>query len=325
MTRLRYPVDLGDELKSKISFQVVQVQPPSFRAVDTSATIGQVSVGEAGRGGDQGSRTPTLETVENMKVNFTGTKIDIHTPISFQVNDGLEYSTPSLGARGMVAQQALSNGGSIAGALAEGVVESGKSMIDAIKGISVGNVTEAGIARILSATGTGGGLSAAASNVSRIQVNPNIRTLFTGVRIREFNFTFKMIPVSREESDAIQQIIRAFRVNAYPEKIEAGGVPLGYKYPNLFKIRLLSGVRGKYENVGTPLKLCYLRSISTAYNATSTVLHEDGSPTEVDLTLNFTEYKPLTREDVVNERNPQFYHYEGRAVGSAAAEREADI
>jgi hypothetical protein len=40
------------------------------------------------------------------------------------------------------------------------------------------------------------------------------------------------------------------------------------------------------------------------------VLHPDGSPTEIDMTLTFTEYKPLSRYDVVNEENDTFYHFE---------------
>jgi len=40
-------------------------------------------------------------------------------------------------------------------------------------------------------------------------------------------------------------------------------------------------------------------------------IHADGSPTELDLNLTFTEYKPLNRDDVRNEDNDIFYNYEG--------------
>jgi len=56
-------------------------------------------------------------------------------------------------------------------------------------------------------------------------------------------------------------------------------------------------VSGTFKNVGTPIKLCYLKTVSTTYNSTSPVLHADGSPTELDLNLTFTEYKPLNRDD----------------------------
>ena len=72
---------------------------------------------------------------------------------------------------------------------------------------------------------------------------------------------------------------------------------------NMFKIKLKTQVGGTFKNVGTPIKYCYLRNISTVYNPTSPVLHPDGAPNEIDLNLSFTEYKTLSRQDIVNEDN----------------------
>ena len=74
----------------------------------------------------------------------------------------------------------------------------------------------------------------------------------------------------------------------------------------MFKIRLLSGAGGNFKEVGTPIKYSYLRSISTNYNPTTPVLHDDGSPTEIDLSLTFTEHKTLHRRDIVNEGTAAF-------------------
>ena len=67
---------------------------------------------------------------------------------------------------------------------------------------------------------------------------------------------------------------------------------------------------GRFKNIGTPIKYCYLRTISTVYNPTTPVLHPDGSPTEVDLNLSFTEYKPLSRYDIMIEDNNSLYDVE---------------
>jgi hypothetical protein len=40
----------------------------------------------------------------------------------------------------------------------------------------------------------------------------------------------------------------------------------------------------------------YLASMNTVYNASSNMYHADGSPSEIDVTLTFTETKALTRE-----------------------------
>ena len=42
--------------------------------------------------------------------------------------------------------------------------------------------------------------------VGQATTNPNTRTLFQNVNTRQFNFTFKMIPTSRQESEAIEAI-----------------------------------------------------------------------------------------------------------------------
>ena len=105
----------------------------------------------------------------------------------------------------------------------------------------------------------------------------------------------------------------------YPEEIpSASNFPLGYKYPDLFKIRLLSGKSSgdRFENIGTPIKMSYLRAVATTYNPTSSALNEDGSPTEIDLTLSFLEYKTLSRYDVDNEDKVGFYEYYGKVPSS---------
>ena len=143
-------------------------------------------------------------------------------------------------------------------------------------------------------------------------MNPNIRTNFNGVSVREFTFNFKFIPCSPQESLAVKSIIQFFRFHAYPEEIGSGGsFSVALEYPNMFKIQLLSqSGNNTFKNIGTPIKLSYLKGISTTYNATSPVLHDDGSPTEVDMNLTFVEYKAQTRKDIINENSDTFYHFE---------------
>ena len=87
----------------------------------------------------------------------------------------------------------------------------------------------------------------------------------------------------------------------------------------MFKIRLLSNSGNKhFKNIGTPIKLCYLKSVSVTYNATSPVLHKDGSPTEIDMNMTFVEYKAQTRKDIEAEGSDSFYHFENGPVSNAS-------
>jgi hypothetical protein len=45
--------------------------------------------------------------------------------------------------------------------------------------------------------------------------------------------------------------------------------------------------------------MCYLRNVSTTYNGASMVFHSDGNPTEIDLSLSFTEFRALTKQDIL--------------------------
>ena len=43
---------------------------------------------------------------------------------------------------------------------------------------------------------------------------------------------------------------------------------------------------------------CFLANITTTYNAGSNMFHADGAPSEVDMSLTFTETKANTRNDL---------------------------
>ena len=100
-----------------------------------------------------------------------------------------------------------------------------------------------------------------------------------------------------------------------------GPVVAGYKYPDLFRIAvyvehtekvLKSGdnigdiaesketteMVTRRKRVGNRIKDCYLRSVSTNYNASSMAFHPDGRPVEIDLALNFVEEETISRRDV---------------------------
>ena len=44
--------------------------------------------------------------------------------------------------------------------------------------------------------------------------------------------------------------------------------------------------------------LCYLRDVTTSYNPGSMSFHADGSPTEIDMSVNFQEFRGLTKQDI---------------------------
>ena len=145
------------------------------------------------------------------------------------------------------------------------------------------------------------GIGTAATLLNRMVINPNVRTLFNGVNVREFAFQFKFISTSPQEGEIIQKIIKTFRKEAYPEAFnmqigDATNVALGYNFPNAFKITF--HFKGA-QNLNIPKILpCYLRSVSHTINPTGGGFRNDGKPNEIDLTLTFSEFRALTSQDI---------------------------
>jgi len=317
---LEYPIN-GRGLGSRMVFSAVKVIPPFTEQTLASGNIVDEIKDWEAEGfskedyylmNDDVDRETNTRSNQNLKVrSIQGEKVTLFVPPSFLSTDNFDYSSPSLGVMGAGALQAIRNTGKIGDAITGAV---SKGFEGATEIFNSGLATEG--ARALAAragSSMGGTAGAVASLATGYAPNPNIRTTFNAAGVREFNFQFKMIPNSASESANIQNIIKFFRFHSYPdEKAIVGGVSGALEYPNLFQIKIQSkGDDDRYKHVGTPMKLCYCKTVSVTYNATSPVLHHDGSPTEVDLTLTFQEYRALTRDDIRNESEEQFYYYEG--------------
>jgi len=227
--------------------------------------------------------------------------IKLYLPVSYSVRDSLTYGDVELGVSGAVALGAINSGKSAVGALAQGLMSGLKSLGDFASGAPTGDLASLAAVRVMSKAPTE--IGSAVSIAAAVTVNPNKRAMFKGVNMREFQFQFKFLPKSKAEADMVEKIIKKFRYHAYPEAIEvAGDISLGFKYPELFNIEIkyygrnVEGTDG--VNVGTKMKYCYLRSVSTNYNPSTMAFHEDGKPVEIDVALDFMEERTLSRKDI---------------------------
>ena len=263
-------------------------------------------------------RDSQAETNQIKKVDSTITAMDFFPkpgsptvkmffPISQAFVDGVQYQSTGIGQIGAgMEQAAATNDVSALGAAAKIIGDDVKAAAKAIleKDFDIGPAgTE--LSRFAATRAVNRFtpvFNPATSNITRMTVNPNIRTLFNGVNVREFTFQFKLIATSPQEARNIQDIIKLFRTELYPRafnqpvgnlNIEA---KLGFNFPNAFKIRFnFKGV----ENDNLPkLKVCYLRNMSHTVNPTGGGFKVDGKPNEIDLTLSFVENQTLDQEDI---------------------------
>lgn len=221
--------------------------------------------------------------------------ITLYLPQAITIGDGVEYERFDFGILGSMALGAIQNGQSMTKALANAIMEEGANAIDMIKGDFSGmNKQIASLAAVRALQRvpgqTAGAVGRAATGVT---TNPNTKTLFKAVNLRTFTFTFKMVASSRSEAKEIDSIVKYFRKEMYPDLIQIDNLPLGYVFPKRFKVDLT------YNGQKVPIKFLEsnLLSMNTTYNPSSMGWHEDGMPSEIDMTLTFGEPRTVSRRD----------------------------
>jgi len=277
----------GDLIRTAIS-GLSKVVMGTLQGVEEATGVGAASAVEEAAAEASNAPPPTArQTIPR------GGKVKMYLPAGVTFNDGFQYDTPSLGRMGEAGLNAISSGGGALSAIGAMYDDGRKSVTDLFGKVGNQDLARAALARGADKLGAVG--SSAASIGLAVTLNPNVRSAFKGVTLREFTFSFKFLPKSKEEAKAVEKIIDRFRFSAYPESIQAGAVSVGYNFPDLFEIILEANGR----QLGPKFQKCYLRAISTNYNPTTMTFFEDGRPTEIDLTLNFVEEKTIDRGSVM--------------------------
>lgn len=181
------------------------------------------------------------------------------------------------------------------------------------------------VTKILDDLGSLAGINVGATGVlekkRRKVLNPHMQFLFRSVNQRSFEYTFSFAPRSQKDSEAVDNIIRAFKFYAHPE-IQRGG--LFHGYPAEFDIQYIAR-----ENKEQPyaendwlnrIGRCYLSGVAVDYSAagvfstfrshnselpdrfrgttSSSTSRQGNPPTHVNLTLTFNELETLNRAHI---------------------------
>lgn len=250
----------------------------------------------------------SFQSYENGSGGVTVGSVTLPVPRDLRFSDNAQYETANLGTIGGALEGALGGQNPFTGITQQGQLLKTSSAIAAASiAKGVGETVGAAIGSrfgtagaVVGASALGGtldGLSPAVRSASRIATAPNQRTLFQQVNIRNFAFAFKMVANNPQEAREIKNIVKFFRQELYPEKIPLGesGVPLGYKFPNMFEIE----IKNRFgENPAFKFQRCYLRDIQTSFNSTAAGLFNDGQFVEVDISLSFQEIVALDKAKI---------------------------
>lgn len=233
----------------------------------------------------------------NNLVGTDGAAIRLPLPNNLKVDYDPQYTSADLGstaiAQGLKAadRQVYGNNTIDPGnaAKAAGIAASGQ--------LAAGLARAAGGGALAQAAGAGGNDAAAALKVGAgLALNPHKIVLFTGVEFRTHQFSWRLSPRNKAESDAIDEICRAFTYYSHPS-FEGGGLFL--KYPEFFAI---SFKRDAYLFKFMP---CVLDSISIDYQPMGYAAYKrsdynqnDPAPAEVQLSLTFKETEIVTKDSL---------------------------
>ena len=350
-----FPKNRQDKYKARIKFQPIEITPVQDNLKDLSGINEDSIFAKIGKGFRNTfdpfrSTADQLEDIEGVEVeNLSQEDFDelfaesdaaikaankkraiqikrisefcyLYVPVSLQFTDSVNLNTANLGISGAAALAGIRGGANIKQAAGVAIRDATTSIFKALGGL---NSDAAGLAAQRAANRfvpfVGQQVSDAVQLATQVTVNPVQRTSFGSVNIRSFAFAFKFVPLSREESIEIENIIHWFRKELYPKQIVFGNnIPIGYKFPNLFDIRVQYGGTKEFPRYRTIPNMeilpCYLSAIQHNYNASSMTFHQGGKPTEVDMSLTFTEYRPLSKGDVISAKkvgNQSFYSEEG--------------
>jgi hypothetical protein len=131
--------------------------------------------------------------------------------------------------------------------------------------------------------------------------NPNKELLFNGVNLRNFNFQYKFIPRSQNESQQVMNIIRTLKQNMAPKV--AGAMGTGFlNTPAVFELRYRKGHSD--HPFLHKFKQCFLENITVNYTGDGFyTTYWDGNPVSLTMNLTFREIEPIYDIDYENAPN----------------------
>ncbi len=205
----------------------------------------------------------------------------------------LSKSGSALSGLGAAAGGAVT-GGAIEGGAAAG---SARSML----GNKFGEMVSGGIAdafppeQIASAIQQGMGMAP----------NPNPTVAFAGPQLREFSYSWTLMPKSLGESNALKQIIQILKTSALPQNVMQGAASV-LKYPKMCQVNFYpwdnspdKSEWGWSDKSIIKHKKCFMGAVNVSYTPSNVpaFFYENQNPVAVQLTVSFKEIEYFMSHD----------------------------
>jgi len=203
--------------------------------------------------------------------------ITLHVSEKPVVQYGVNYTNKDIGA--------------IAGIL---IQSSAKTKLESLGDAETRARALAEIAKIPTLKSGGGGvISDLLELSSRTKTNPFREVLFESVNYRTFQFNYRFLPKTPQETDKVKNIIATFKKHMHPE---LSATKFFYIYPSEFDIKYY--YKDKENNYLHKFARCALTDLVVDYGGDQFVTFPDGAPIEIGMSLKFQELEQMTSEGI---------------------------
>ena len=128
-------------------------------------------------------------------------------------------------------------------------------------------------------------------------INPNLELLFSGPRLRTFNFNFTFTPRSNKEAREVKKIIKTFKRNMAPQRSSSS---LFLKTPRIFQLEYIYNDTDRQHPFLNKFKPCAMTNFSVNYTPDGSYMTygDDGSLTSYAVTMAFGELEPIYADEI---------------------------
>ena len=237
-------------------------------------------------------RASGLSSVHPTTTRITDS-VALYLPPNVQDNTSAGYSDAGTGMVGFMLQKALIGGKNFTDRDYEG---SANTIIDTFKGLG-GEAVKKAIANFAETITDTEGAAGLFNKTFGQADNPFMEVLFDKMSMRSFTYNFTFAPKNKNERDDVQKIIALFRFHMAPEL--QGQAARFLTLPSEFDIHYMyqsqdgqASENDYYNKIAT----CVLKDCSVDYTPGGVRSFDDGSPTQIKMSLTFQETQLLTKE-----------------------------
>ena len=309
---LRYPYAMIDSGMDFLKIQIATYTPPDVELEgllnvpetdDTTGSnlkTGDITLGDRGLGGFALQNATSANTINTGAGRaLKRPKHTIYLPIPRQIQDAnsVTYNDGTLDPLEAVGAALIKQG--IENPSFDRVKDTFNLL--AQEGLDVINMNPDAISAAIAgrAIGALGGNVTANALLARATgaiLNPNLESLFQGVKLRQFPFTFEFFPRNGREAGEVKNIIKVLKRSMSPRNNRKKGKGVFIKQPDIFQLQYMKG-GGEHPFLNKFLPM-HLTDMKINYSQSGTYsTFWDGTPSHMTASCSFTEVNAVYQED----------------------------